>query len=218
MIRIGIISARKAHKIYLETVAQSDPYFACQGIFATAKSAIEQIPLLKPDIILMDPDLPDMDGLECYSHIRRQVLHTKFIICSAREEGNRGLEAMQTGADAYFSMTKGKAYQLIDFIKDVHVGERPVSSSLVSNICQLLLAGPEINLVVKDHHNLYNLSCREKETLQLLNTGLGYRAISQKMCISLYTLKWHIHNIYKKLEVTNRTEALNLYFNKFQHN
>lgn len=212
MINIAIITLSEENRLFLETIAQSDPEFQYVGFFGDEKSALSKLEQLSVNVLLIDIDTDEYFDLESMERIKDQFPRIKYMACTRFQSKQIALEAIRAGADAYFVFEKSKPYQFIDAIKDVYAGERPISSSIVKNIWTFLhdQSAEQQNDEGKD----VQLSKRQSEIMELLHQGLNYREISNKLFISVYTLKWHIHNIYQKLNVANRTEAINLYFKR----
>jgi len=211
MINIAIVAVNEGDRLLLETIAQSDPEFNYIGSFRNEQETIEMIGLHHVNVVLIDIDAIESVGLESIERIKMQSNEVKFMVCSRFKANGNSLEAIKAGADAYFVLENSKAYQFIDAIKDLYAGERPISSSIVKNIWKYLHdQSDDQNEATVD----FQLSKRQVQIMELLHQGLNYREMSKQLFISEYTLKWHIHNIYQKLNVANRTEAINVYFKR----
>ncbi|MNS22396.1 Transcriptional regulatory protein LiaR [compost metagenome] len=211
MINIAIVAVNEGDRLLLETIAQSDPEFNYIGCFSNEQETIEMIGLHHVNVVLIDIDAIESVGLESIERIKIQSNEVKFMVCSRFKANGNSLEAIKAGADAYFVLENSKAYQFIDAIKDLYAGERPISSSIVKNIWKYLHdQSDDQNDTTVD----FQLSKRQVQIMELLHQGLNYREMSKQLFISEYTLKWHIHNIYQKLNVANRTEAINVYFKR----
>ncbi|MNE48156.1 Transcriptional regulatory protein LiaR [compost metagenome] len=211
MINIAIVAVNEGDRLLLETIAQSDPEFNYIPSFSNEQETIEMIGLHHVNVVLIDIDAIESVGLESIERIKMQSNEVKFMVCSRFKANGNSLEAIKAGADAYFVLENSKAYQFIDAIKDLYAGERPISSSIVKNIWKYLHdQSDDQNEATVD----FQLSKRQVQIMELLHQGLNYREMSKQLFISEYTLKWHIHNIYQKLNVANRTEAINVYFKR----
>jgi two-component system, NarL family, response regulator LiaR len=208
MISVLIVEDQIEHQTYLRTVLNSDPDIKCIGIFRFALDAIKEIKQKRPDVAIIDIGLPDISGIECVRRLKLECPHTKLMVCTIQEEDNDIFEALKAGADSYM-VKRSKPYQILDAIKEVQAGEMPISSCIASKVLNYLKLAPE---AVKKGREEYGITMREEEILKLLSKGHSYQEIAQQLFISVATLKWHVHNIYKKLQADNRTEALNKYF------
>jgi two-component system, NarL family, response regulator LiaR len=207
MISVFIVDDIQEHQLYLKTILESNAEMKFLGASATGKEAINAILQLRPDIVLMDIGLPDISGIECIRSLKPMCPEVQFMICTVHEEDSNIFEALKAGANGYI-LKKSKGYQVIDAIKDVYNGHMPISSSIARNILNHLPQTDDEKKKPTDYH----ITPKEAKILNLLAKGKSYQEISDALFISIKTLKWHIHNIYKKLQADNRTEALNNYF------
>ena len=175
--------------------------------FRTAEEAVKEIPGLRPEIVIMDINLPGMNGIECIRQVKDQSPGTQFMMFTVYENDEKVFEALKAGASGYLLKNTG-LLQMIEAIKELHDGGSPMSSNIARKLVSVFHAKekvlPEINA----------LSSRENEVLQWLSKGLLYKEIADKLSISIATVRQHIHRIYEKLHVQNRTEALNKAFGK----
>lgn len=184
-----------------------NPEFKVLDTFSTAEEACHDIPKLKPDIVIMDINLPGMNGIECIRQVKDKSPATQFMMFTVYENDEKVFEALQAGASGYLLKNTGLV-QMIEAIKELHDGGSPMSA----NIARKLVT------VFRESQNQTGdvelLSKRENEILQLLATGLLYKEIADRLSLSTGTVRQHIHKIYEKLHVQNRTEALNKAFGK----
>src|SRR5688572_590388 len=181
--------------------------FKVLDTFKTAEEAVHDLPKLKPDIVIMDIHLPGMNGIECIREIRSKIPGTQFMMFTVYENDEKVFEALKAGATGYLLKNTG-LIQLIEALKELHNGGSPMSANIARKLVNLFQAKE------KDKISIDVLSQREKEVLQLLAKGLLYKEIAEKLSISTATVRQHIHKIYEKLHVQNRTEALNKAFGK----
>src|SRR5688572_8982364 len=184
-----------------------NPEFTILGSFQTAEEAMHKLPQLTPDIVIMDINLPGMNGIECIKLLKKKIAHTQFMMFTVYENDEKVFEALKAGASGYLLKNTG-LLQLIAALKELHEGGSPMSSNIARKLVSIFQthekAKPQIEL----------LSPREKEVLQLLSEGLLYKEIAEQLSISIATVRQHIHKIYDKLHVQNRTEALNMVYGK----
>ena len=181
--------------------------FKVLDTYKTAEEAAHDLPKLKPDIVIMDINLPGMNGIECIRQIKGKTPGTQFMMFTVYENDEKVFEALKAGASGYLLKNTGLV-QLIESLKELHNGGSPMSA----NIARKLVT------VFRDKENAIEpvevLSGRENEILQLLAKGLLYKEIAEQISISVSTVRQHIHHIYEKLHVQNRTEAINKAFGK----
>jgi DNA-binding NarL/FixJ family response regulator len=183
-----------------------NPEFKVLDTFKTAEEALYDIPRLQPDIVIMDINLPGMNGIECIRQLKNKSPKTQFMMFTVYENDEKVFEALKAGASGYLLKNTGLV-QMIEALSELHNGGSPMSA----NIARKLVT------VFREQENLApieTLSNRENEILQLLSKGLLYKEIADQLSISTSTVRQHIHNIYEKLHVQNRTEAINKAFGK----
>jgi DNA-binding NarL/FixJ family response regulator len=175
--------------------------------FRTAEEALYDIPRLKPDIVIMDINLPGMNGIECIKQLKNKSPKTQFMMFTVYENDDKVFEALKAGASGYLLKNTG-LIQLIESLKELYYGGSPMSAGIARKLVNLFKEQQ------KEIDSVEMLSTRENEILQLLTKGLLYKEIADKISISTNTVRQHIHNIYEKLHVQNRTEAINKAFGK----
>ena len=177
--------------------------FELTGAFANCKEADIHASVLQPDVILMDIEMPEVNGIEGIKKIRSVNKDTKIIILSVFEDNQNVFEAICAGANGYL-LKKSTPQLITDSIKDVLAGGAPMSGNIASKVLKLL-ADNNLNASQK---NDYGLTAREKQILQSLAKGNSYKMIAAAEHISLDTVKTHLKKIYQKLQVHSQTEAV----------
>ena len=183
------------------------PEFKVLDTYKTAEEALYDIPRLKPDIVIMDISLPGMNGIECIRQVKDKSPSTQFMMFTVYENDEKVFEALKAGASGYLLKNTG-LIQLIESLKELHIGGSPMSANIARKLVTVF-RGQQ-----KEAEPVEILSNRENEILQLLSKGLLYKEIAEKLTISVSTVRQHIHHIYEKLHVQNRTEAINKAFGK----
>ena len=181
--------------------------FKILDTFKTAEEALYDIPKLQPDIVIMDINLPGMNGIECIRQLKDKSPNTQFMMFTVYENDEKVFEALKAGASGYLLKNTGLV-QLIESLKELHNGGSPMSANIARKLVTVF-RNKETNIDM-----LSVLSARENEILQLLSKGLLYKEIAEQLHISTSTVRQHIHHIYEKLHVQNRTEAINKAFGK----
>jgi len=181
--------------------------FKILDTFKTAEEAVNDLPALKPDIVIMDINLPGMNGIDCIRAIKNKTPATQFMMFTVYENDEKVFEALKAGASGYLLKNTGLV-QLIESLKELYNGGSPMSANIARKLVTLFRNEQ------KETANLAILSTRENEILQLLTKGLLYKEIADQLSISVSTVRQHIHHIYEKLHVQNRTEAINKAFGK----
>ncbi len=181
--------------------------FTVLDTFSTAEEALFEIPKLKPQIVIMDISLPGMNGIECIRLVKDKSPITQFMMFTVYENDEKVFEALKAGASGYLLKNTGLV-QMIEALKELHNGGSPMSANIARKLVTVF------HDKEKETASLEVLSKRENEILQLLSKGLLYKEIAEQLSISTGTVRQHIHRIYEKLHVQNRTEALNKAFGK----
>lgn len=184
-----------------------NPEFNILDTFSTAEEALIEIPRLKPEIVIMDISLPGMNGIECIRQVKDKSPATQFMMFTIYENDEKVFEALKAGASGYLLKNTGLV-QIIEALKELHNGGSPMSANIARKLVSVFRDKE------KETATIEVLSKRENDILQLLSKGLLYKEISEQLAISTSTVRQHIHHIYEKLHVQNRTEALNKAFGK----
>jgi DNA-binding NarL/FixJ family response regulator len=184
-----------------------NPEFKVLDTFKTAEEALYDLPRLKPDIVIMDINLPGINGIDCIREVRHKVPQTQFMMFTVYENDEKVFEALKAGASGYLLKNTGLV-QLIEALQELHHGGSPMSANIARKLVTVFRQQGS------DAVPVHSLSNRENEILQLLSKGLLYKEIADQLSISTSTVRQHIHKIYDKLHVQNRTEAINKAFGK----
>lgn len=186
----------------LEQFISLNKEFSVLDTFKTAEEAIYDLPKLKPDIVIMDINLPGVNGIDCIKEVKGKVPRTQFMMFTVYENDEKVFEALKAGASGYLLKNTGLV-QMIEALKELHNGGSPMSANIARKLVTVFREQE------KNIQDIESLSGRENEILQLLSKGLLYKEIAEHLSISVNTVRQHIHKIYEKLHVQNRTEAIN---------
>lgn len=181
--------------------------FKVMDTFKTAEEALYDIPRLKPDIVIMDINLPGMNGIECIRQVKTKTPDTQFMMFTVYENDEKVFEALKAGASGYLLKNTG-LLQMSEALKELYKGGSPMSANIARKLVTVFHDQEKNTIPIE------TLSNRENEILQWLAKGLLYKEIAEQLSISTGTVRQHIHKIYEKLHVQNRTEALNKAFGK----
>ena len=205
-IKVSIVEDLTEVREGLAELVSSDKELLMMENFDNAESAIEKLPALEPDIVVMDINLPGMSGIECIKIMKEKCPGTQFMMFTVYETDEKVLQALQAGATGYL-LKRTEPKRILESIKELNQGGSPMSSNIARKLVNIFL-----HEKVKTKKEI--LSGRENEVLQLLADGLLYKEIADRLHIGHGTVRQHIHNIYEKLHVQNRTEAVNKYFDR----
>lgn len=172
----------------------------CLNTYANAELALRGIPAEKPDVALVDINLPGMSGIECVARLQVLVPNLEVLMITTYEEAELIFNSLRAGAKGYLLKNSPPA-ELVEAIEQIHAGGAPMSMQIARKVVGYF------NRVAKPAPETELLSSREEEILALLAKGLYYKEIGDTLSISLHTVRTHIHRIYAKLQVQSRTEA-----------
>lgn len=207
MIAVFIVEDNPDIQLLLQTIVGQDDGYACVGVVATGTEALDKIPELLPDVVLMDIGLPDISGIDCVRKLKVLCPNVEFIMCTIYDEDEKVFESLEAGANSYI-LKKSKPELLRTAIREVHEGGSPMSSDIARKIVAKMQRKGQVR-------TNYGITPREVDVLTMLSKGLTYQEVADGLFISVKTLKKHIYNIYSKLHVDNKVEALNKFFGKY---
>jgi len=187
----------------LSTFIKQDNEIELIGVYRTGEAAILELPIINPDIVIMDINLPGITGIECIKKIKQVASRIQFMMFTVYENNEQVFEALKAGANGYI-LKKTSPTQIIESLKELYQGGSPMSAPIARKLVSFFQEKQEISA---DEGGI--LSPREKEVLGQLSKGLLYKEIAELLGISFHTVRQHIGNIYEKLHVQNKTEAIN---------
>jgi len=202
MITVSIIEDNDQFRSGLEAIINGQQEFALMGSYASAEKAMIALPENPTDIVISDISLPGMRGTELIVRLKDRMPQTQFMVCSIHDDNDTIFEALKSGASGYILKDPVTADEIIKAIRDLYNGGSPMSPFIARKVI-----GSFQKSVVNDETSL--LSSREKEVLELLSKGLMYKEIAERLGVTHETVKKHLKNIYQKLHVQNKIEALN---------
>jgi len=167
----------------------------------SAEAALEEIPLVAPQVVLMDINLPGMNGIDCVRRLKSALPHVQIVMLTIYEDSDQIFQSLRAGASGYLlKRTPGK--KILESLRDVTTGGSPMSSHIARKVVQFF------NQISRPDDQLDGLSVREREVLEHLSRGQMYKEIADQLAISLDTVRKHLQSIYQKLHVHSRTEAV----------
>jgi DNA-binding NarL/FixJ family response regulator len=210
-ISVCVVDDNKELRNALEEIITMAEGYNCIATIATAEDAIYQIPLLKPDVVLMDINLgSDENGIDCVRTLKPKIPDTNFMMCTVYEENEKIFEALSAGASGYI-LKKTNPTRMLEAIRELYEGGAPMSSQIARKVVVAFQQQPASN---PESAELDVLSAREKEILELLSRGLMYKEIASQLFLSPETVRKHVYHIYEKLHVNNRVAAVNKFYGR----
>ena len=193
-----------------EIITMSEGYLSI-GTIGTAEDAINQLPILQPEVVLMDIYLgTEQSGIDVVRVLKPQMPDTNFMMCTVYEEDDKIFQALSAGASGYI-LKKTDPARMLEAIRELYEGGAPMSSQIARKV---VVAFRQQTVSNTEGENLDMLSNREKEILELLSRGLMYKEIASQLFLSPETVRKHVYHIYEKLHVNNRVAAVNKFYGR----
>ncbi len=207
IISVCVVEDLEDIRLSVKQLLDESKEFLCVGAFENAEEAVDKLLEAKPDIGLMDINLPGMSGIECIRKVKSKCPETQFMMFTIYEDNNSVYEALAAGANGYL-LKKTPKNKILDALKELYEGGSPMNMQIARKVVAAFQKSSQ------GSNDVDILSNREKEVLQLLSKGYLYKEIGDKLNISTGTVRQHIHKIYEKLHVQNRTEAVNKFYGR----
>lgn len=201
-IRVAIFEDNKQLRESLTYVVLGTPGFTCTGAFPDCTDLAKCIEASSPDVVLMDIEMPGMNGIDATRIIRKEFPEVQILIQTVFQDDANIFRAVCAGASGYILKSTAPA-QYIEAIRDVHAGSSPMSGYVARRVLELF--SKHVPHTVDSD---YQLTVREKEILQLLAQGKSYKQIADALNLAFETVRSHMKRIYSKLHVNSNTEAV----------
>jgi len=200
-IRVSIVEDNRGTRESLTELLDRAPALQFVSAHPNGEEALRRIPLEAPDVVLMDINLPRMNGIECVAKLKEQMPKTQVLMLTTYEESDLIFDSLRKGASGYLLKNMPPA-ELIQAIEQVHVGGAPMSMQIARKVVN------HFQQIKKPQSDMEKLTKREHEILALLAKGYLYKEIADQLGITLSTVRAHLHTVYEKLHVQSRTEAV----------
>ena len=207
MITVGIVEDNKTLREGFETLINRTPDMKCICACSTVGDAVKRIPEAKPDVVLMDIQLPDGTGIDCTARIKELLPKVQIIVVTVYADADWIFQALQAGACGYL-LKRATPARIIDAVQEAQEGGVPMTPEIARKVIG------QFQAPVKAAEEVESLTPRETEVLQLVMHGMANKEIADRMSISVNSVKWHLRHIYEKLHVRSRVEAVLKYKNQ----
>ena len=201
MIKLAIVEDNTALRQSLEQLFNRTSNMKCVASLNNLLNVVSEFQKSQPDIVLMDIGLPTINGIEGVRTVKSNFENIQVIMFTVFEDDDKIFEAIRSGASGYL-LKKTPPEEILDAINELHDGGAPMSPSIARKVIQAFQVKP--SSVLEDHQ----LTSREKEILYALVDGLSYKKIAEKYFVSIHTVRSHISNIYEKLHVNSKSQAV----------
>jgi DNA-binding NarL/FixJ family response regulator len=201
MIRVAIVENKRAVRESLARLVQSTPDFHCAGLCATAEEALRELPGHQPEVVLINIQLPKMSGIECTARLKQLLPSVQVVMVTVYEDTEHIVAALRAGACGYL-LKRCTPDDFVDAVREAQLGgvpmPREIARKVIAAFRQPIITAAEVG----------GLRPSEKKILELLALGLANKEIANRLGLKASTVRWHLENIYAKLHVNSRTEAV----------
>jgi DNA-binding NarL/FixJ family response regulator len=200
-IRVAIFDDNEALRDSLYHLISVKAGFTIAGIYPDCSNVLERLARNTADVVLMDIDMPGLSGIEGTAIIKSRFPRINVLILTAYDDSAKVFAALQAGATGYL-LKKTRPLEILEAITEINQGGAPMNASIARKVLEFFSENKNITA------NEYDLSTREKDVLGCLVNGDSYKMIAGHCFIRMGTVQFHITNIYKKLHVNSKSEAV----------
>jgi DNA-binding NarL/FixJ family response regulator len=201
-IRVSIVEDDSILLADLADAVRDDVALVLVGGYSTAEAFMDRVAQERADVVIMDINLPGVNGVEAVGMLKPRFPEMQFLMCTVQDDDDNLFQALCAGATGYL-VKSASPEQLIAAVKDLHAGGSPMSAGIARRVIRSLqvprVPAPEIA----------QLTERERQVLEELAQGYRYKEIAERLEVSMDTVRTHIRNLYHKLQVSSRTDAMN---------
>ncbi|MGJ7033357.1 response regulator [Niabella hirudinis] len=201
-IRVAVFDDNAYRRDSLSMLINASPQMTCTGTFFDCSNVITDVRKADPDVVLMDIDMPNVNGIEGVKIIKVNFPNIQVLMQTVYEDDNKIFASICAGASGYI-LKKSPPVQLLQAIEDVYNGDAAMTASIAKKV----LTAFQKNVFFEDNEEL-QLTAREKEILNLLVKGYTRKMVASACNLSIHTVNTHIKNVYEKLQVNSVSEAV----------
>jgi DNA-binding NarL/FixJ family response regulator len=200
-IRVSVVEDDAGTRENLVAILADAPSLTCLEAYANGEDAVARLPLHIPDVVLMDINLPRMNGIECVGALKARIPKLQILMLTTYEDSKLIFDSLRAGASGYL-LKNMPAAEIVQAVEQVHAGGSPMSMHIARKVVN------QFQQIKQPASEVETLSKREQEILALLAKGYLYKEIADKLGITPGTVRVHLHTVYEKLHVQSRTEAV----------
>lgn len=204
MTKVALVEDDARFRKSLSWVLQAADRIKCVAEYGTGEAALAGVPTVRPDVVLMDLNLPDLSGAEVTARLKADLPNLNVVVLTVYNDTEHIFEALRAGACGYL-LKQAKADQIISAVKEAREGGAPMTGEIARKVLAAF-AEPREN---KDKGEV--LAAREQEILELLAKGFANKEIADRLSLTPRTVDWYLYAIYRKLHVHSRTQAVSKY-------
>ncbi len=212
-IQVALVEDDPNLRANLAAMLNSSSGFKCQAAYPDGKAALQGIPANRPDVVLMDINLPGMLGTECVRMLKDLTPNLPVLMLTVYEDSEQIFKSLMSGASGYL-LKRTSRDKLLEAIREVDAGGAPMSRQIAKRVVQFFQKVNELPSDAQKPSVVVNLTDREQEVLAALAKGYAYKEIADQLNISFETVRTHLRTIYEKLHVHSRTEAVLKYLGR----
>jgi DNA-binding NarL/FixJ family response regulator len=207
LITVSVVEDDEDIRSNLKDLISREPGLRLASEHGSGEEALAAMPAARPNVVLMDIQLPGMSGVECVRSLKAALPKAQFVMLTVYEDSDQIFQSLRAGASGYL-LKRTPGSKILEAIRDAHGGGSPMTSHIARKVVQFF------NQVPEQPGQLSSLSAREREVLEQLSRGQLYKEIADGLAISIDTVRKHLQSVYQKLHVHSRTEAVVKYLQK----
>ena len=212
-IQVALVEDDPGVRANLASMLDGAPGFSCVGAFPDAQAALRGIPSIRPDVVLMDINLPDMPGTECVKRLKASAPTLPVLMLTVYDDSEQVFKSLMAGASGYL-LKRTSREKLLEAIGEITSGGAPMSRQVARRVVQYFHELKQAPAETRRAPELKTLTDREEQVLAHLAKGYAYKEIADLLNISFETVRTYVRTIYEKLHVHSRTEATLKYLGK----
>ena len=201
MIKIAIVEDDERFRKSLRRVIESKAGFSCIAEYGNGAAAMESVPRDCPEVVLMDLNLPDCSGAEVTARLKSQMPDLSVVVLTVYNDADHIFKALRAGANGYL-LKQATAPEILEAIAEAHRGGAPMTSEIARKVVAAFRAPAPTDATEA-------LTPRQREILELVANGYANKEVAEKLSLTLSTVTWYLNEIYKKLHVQSRVQAVN---------
>jgi DNA-binding NarL/FixJ family response regulator len=206
-ITVGIVEDNEQIREGLAILINGSADYSCVATCPSAEDCLKQLPAVRPNVVLMDINLPGMSGIDAVRRLKELSPETQVMMLTVYEDDDQIFKSLLAGATGYV-LKRTPPSELLDAIRTIHHGGSPMSDQIARRVVEAFRS------MGKSSKDTENLTDREMEILSSVAKGNRDKEVAEQLFLSVETVRTHLRNIYKKLHVRSRTEAVLKYLNR----